>query len=131
MCRAADRLAHLCLALNLTPQQFATRLDLPLHRVLRPTRRPSDQLFARVLRAFPEVSATWLCLGEGELLRATGGNTIGINYGTATQAHYACTCTGTISALQAHLLEKERLIQLLQYALAHESYPRAPARQAQ
>jgi len=120
MCRAVDRLSHLCVALNLTPQDFADRMGLPLrraNRVLRPTRAPSRKLIARVLGAFPQVAPTWLLIGEGPVLLPTTllGNYIAVNYGHTTQIN--CSCTGTISALQAHLLEKERLIQhLLQHA---------------
>jgi len=109
MCRAADRLSHLCVALNLTTAQFTDLIGLPLQF----TRTPSRRLVARILQVFPQVAAPWLLTGEGPmLLPGTFGNYIAVNYGHTTQIS-TCTCTTTISALQAHLEEKERFIQLL------------------
>ena len=116
MCRAADRLAHLCHTLTLTPEQFTHALGLPHSRadyVLRSSRAPSRALIARVLGAFPQVAPTWLLTGEGAMLLPTSlGNHIANNFGHVTQIS-GCSCTGTISALQAHLAEKERFIQHL------------------
>ena len=116
MCRAADRLAHLCQTLNLTSQQFTHALGLPHCRagyVLKSNRAPSRALIARVLGAFPHVAATWLLTGEGPMLLPTSlGNHIVNNFGHVTQIS-GCSCTGTISVLQAHLAEKERFIQHL------------------
>lgn len=95
-CRAADRLMRLCEALNLTPTDFALHLDISLRRatrVLRPTRKPSLSLMARVQRAFPHVNAYWLLCGEGTMFRdapaagepPNGGNNVVTNYGTLHQ----------------------------------------------
>lgn len=105
VCRAADRLSHLCVALNLSIAQFAERIGLTLRRcrrVLKTTHKPSLGLMARVRRAFPSVNPDWLLLGEGEVflsltlgptLAPNAGNYIGINYGHCTQIIYpACSC---------------------------------------
>jgi hypothetical protein len=112
MCRAADRLSHLCVALHLTPQDFADKMGLPLrraNRVLRPTRAPSRKLVARVHNAFPEVAVTWLLTGEGPMLMPTKlptpGNYLHVNNGTCTQIIY------TYSAeLEARLQRIEQLL---------------------
>ncbi|RZJ94735.1 MAG: hypothetical protein EOO60_02355 [Hymenobacter sp.] len=118
VCRAADRLGHLCVALHLTPQQFAESIGLPLHqttRILHPTRAPSRPLAARVLRTFPQVDPAWLLCGQGEMFLPTKqGNYLAVNYGHCTQivapmSYY----DSTLSSMQAHLVEKERTIQIL------------------
>ncbi|MDB5268018.1 MAG: hypothetical protein JWP58_1058 [Hymenobacter sp.] len=100
VCRIADRLSHLCVALNLSIAQFAERLGLTLRRarrVIRTTHKPSVGLLARVRRAFPSVNPDWLLLGEGEvflnlLLAPNAGNYIGINYGHCVQIIRPCSC---------------------------------------
>ncbi|WP_210516456.1 helix-turn-helix domain-containing protein [Hymenobacter terricola] len=103
VCRAADRLSHLCVALNLTLAQFAHHIGLTIRRakrVLKTTHKPSIGLMARVRRAFPNVNPDWLLLGEGEVFlslivapAANAGNYIGINYGHCVQVmHPACHC---------------------------------------
>ncbi|WP_310397292.1 hypothetical protein [Hymenobacter sp.] len=95
VCRAADRLSSLCLALHLSTAEFAALLDLPprrARRVLKPTHRPSLKLMARVQRAIPQVNPHWLLCGEGEMLSrpldpqpSNTGNWVGTNYGTVHQ----------------------------------------------
>ena len=92
MCRAADRLGYLCLALNLSTSDFAVMLDLPLRRakrVLKPTRKPSLKLIARVLRAIPELNHLWLLDGDGTMFNTDEppnlGNYVGTNSGTCYQ----------------------------------------------
>lgn len=101
VCRIADRLSHLCVALNLSIAQFAERLGLTIRRarrVIKNTHKPSVGLLARVRRAFPHVSADWLLLGEGEVFHSSSnaGNYIGINYGHCVQViHPPCSCSHT------------------------------------
>ena len=90
-CRSTDRLRLLRLTLNLSTDEFSAALDLPLRRtkrLLKPGRKPTFGLMARVRRSFPQVNPDWLLSGEGSILLsppATDGNAIGHNYGTATQ----------------------------------------------
>lgn len=128
---AAGRLRHLCVVLDLTPEDFAARLNLPLRsarRVLRYSRKPSLGLMARVQQAMPELSAKWLLCGEGSMFHKpqqtgdTVNSHVGINQGNSTGAVYG-TCHQTIysyssswevnQVLQAQLADKERTIQLL------------------
>lgn len=90
LCRATDRLTHLCVALNLSLTQFAERLGLTIRRakrILKNHRKPSIGLLARIRRAFPQISPDWLILGEGDvfLQSTTHVNHVGCNYGTLTQ----------------------------------------------
>ena len=101
LCRRADRLGYLCIALNLTTADFADHLDLPLRRarrLLKPDRKPSHKLLRRVHRAFPHISCLWLFCGEGDMFSQgtsreppNAGNYVGANYGTV---HQTITCSG-------------------------------------
>jgi hypothetical protein len=118
---AADRIAQLCRSLNLTPAAFATQVGIPLRRaerVLTQGLQPRRKFLAKVLRAYPQVSPTWLFYGEGEMFLSSlptmnSGNHIGTNIGTCVQIILTCTGGETINLLQSLLLDKERLIQLL------------------
>ncbi|WP_310393657.1 hypothetical protein [Hymenobacter sp.] len=110
VCRAADRLSSLCLALHLSPADFALLLDLPLRRarrVLKPSQAPSLKLMARVQRAIPQVNPHWLLCGEGEMLSrpresANTGNWVGTNYGTLHQTIHTIVLSGPPAS--AHLI---------------------------
>lgn len=92
----ADRLPALRQTLNLSTEEFAYSLDLPVRRarrILRPTYQPCVGLLARVRRSFPQVNPDWLLCGEGDMLLAapaSTGNSIENNYGTVHQTvnHY-------------------------------------------
>ncbi len=129
MRRSADRLYQLCKALRLSPEDFARRLNVPVHRieeVLQSKRYPTLKLIARVLQAIPDVNPSWLLNGAGAMLiqqtaatieqqvARNAGVVIGTNHGTST-IHISkgpCDCAMT-RQLQAHLDDKERMIQLL------------------
>ncbi len=129
MRRSADRLCQLCKALQLSPEDFARRLNVPVHRIeeiLQSNRFPTLKLIARVLQVIPNVNPSWLLNGAGAMLiqetpatieqqvARNGGVVMGTNYGTST-IHISkgpCECIMT-RQLQAHLDDKERMIQML------------------
>jgi hypothetical protein len=124
VCRAADRLSHLCVALKLTTAEFAQRLDLPKGRRL--PRRPNHIFLEKVLAAFPTVSPCWLLLGKGNMFRSTytttntANNYVGINHGQCFQ-YITISSTDSVleQQLRANLDDKERMIQILIHRLGY------------
>ena len=130
VCRAADRLSHLCVALDLSPAEFAHRLDLPKRRRL--PRRPNDNLQKKILTTFPNVNPCWLLKGKGEILWSvytttnTANNYIGVNNGQCvqhiTQYVTASSANSVLEQqLRANISDKEAIIQLLMRQLGYSN----------
>lgn len=118
VCRAADRLSHLCVALQLSTTDFAQRLDLPKGKRL--PRRLNEDLQKKILVTFPNVNPCWLFKGKGEVLWPVpstshiSNNYVGINYGQCIQYITTSSAYSVVEQqLRANLAEKERLIQIL------------------
>ena len=117
-CHPTDRLRYLQQALHLSTIEFADALRLPperIRRLLRPHRRPTVGLLARVQRCFPHVNPLWLLTGEGEVFfnPPGAGNAITNNYGTATQ-----TIHFHFDHLPTNLLNRTLLIGFLESQLS-------------
>jgi hypothetical protein len=124
VCRAADRLSHLCVALNLTTAEFAQRLDFPKGRRL--PRRPNYIFLQKVLAAFPIVNPSWLFLGKGNMFQShftttsTANNYVGINNGQCFQYITVSSASSALEQqLRANLDDKERMIQILIHRLGY------------
>jgi hypothetical protein len=124
VCRAADRLSHLCVALNLNTAEFAHRLNLPKGRHV--PRRPNHIFLEKVLATFPTINPCWLLQGKGNMFWSnftpsnSSNNYVGVNYGQCVQ--YITTssaCSAVEQQLRANLADKERTIQLLMHQLGY------------
>ncbi|WP_400194088.1 helix-turn-helix domain-containing protein [Hymenobacter sp. B81] len=146
-CRAqVARLRQLINALALTPAEFSQRLLLSDDRiddVLSGKKRPSVKLICRIKRAFPSVCSDWLLMGEGQMFNppsaplprpqestTTAANSIGVNYGHATQiivndSEGGPGLTRIYEAFYTtQLRDKERIIQLLLQQLEPHRRPK-------
>lgn len=124
VCRAADRLSHLCVALNLSPAEFAHRLDLPKRRRL--PLRPNDNLQKKILTTFPNVNPCWLLKGKGDIFWSvytttnTSNNYVGVNYGQCVQYITTSSANSVLEQqLRANMNDKDFIIQLLMHQLGY------------
>lgn len=57
---------------NLSQTELAKRLDVTpqyIWKIMNKDSEPSDRVLLAIVKAFPEISETWLKTGEGEMLR--------------------------------------------------------------